>query len=80
MVQRESSNLARQKIELEVDQFLRAREYSKISQFGAEYFLLCHHVECVLFCQTEEVGEKGSTMIHLPTGQLSNRVYKLSTT
>ena len=49
-----------------MDQFLRAREYSKISQFGAEYFLLCHHVECVLFCQTVEVGEHYDPPAHGP--------------
>jgi hypothetical protein len=81
VVQKESSNLARQKIETEVDQFLRVREYisshSKISQFGAEYSLLCQHLECVVFCQ-DGVGEKGITMIHLPTAQLTYRVYKLN--
>ena len=50
VVQRDtdSSNLARQKIE--VDLFLGAREYisshSKISQVDAEYSLLCQHMEC----------------------------------
>eukprot|EP00090_Calanus_glacialis_P004263 TRINITY_DN13151_c0_g1_i1.p1 TRINITY_DN13151_c0_g1~~TRINITY_DN13151_c0_g1_i1.p1 ORF type:complete len:436 (+),score=203.48 TRINITY_DN13151_c0_g1_i1:53-1360(+) len=82
VVQRDSSNLARQKIEKEVDQFLRAREYisshSKISQFGAEYSLLCQHVESLVFCQEEEVGEKGVTMIHLPSAKLTYQVYKLN--
>ena len=73
VVQRDGSNLARQNIETEVDQFLRAKEYissdSKISQFGAEYSLLCVHVECVQLC-LEEQGENRITMIHLPSAQL----------
>ena len=82
VVQRDSSNLARQRVEKEVDQFLRAREYisshSKISQFGAEYSLLCQHVESLVFCQEEEVREKGVTMIHLPSAKLTYQVYKLN--
>eukprot|EP00092_Neocalanus_flemingeri_P022459 GFUD01024357.1.p1 GENE.GFUD01024357.1~~GFUD01024357.1.p1 ORF type:complete len:441 (+),score=191.72 GFUD01024357.1:70-1392(+) len=81
VVQRDSSNLARQRIETEVDQFLRTREYissyTKVSQFGAEYSLLCQHVECLQLCQ-EDVGEQGITMIHLPSAQLTYRVYKLN--
>jgi len=82
VVQKDTSNLDRKRVEKEVDQFLRAREYisshSKISQFGAEYPLLCGHLESIVFCQEEEVGEKGVTMIYLPTAKLTYMVYKLN--
>ena len=82
VVQKDCSNLARQRIENEVDQFLRAKEYissqSKITQFGAEYAVISQHVESVIFCHEEEVGEKGVSMVHLPTAQIKYRVYKLN--
>jgi len=82
VVQKDNSNIARQRIEQEVDQFLRANEYisshSKISQFGAQYTVLCQHVESIIFCQEEEVGDKGVSMVHLPTAQILYRVYKLN--
>jgi len=78
VVQKDNSNLVRQKIEQEVEQFLRAKEFisigSKITQFGEGYSLLSQHVECVLFCQEEE----GVTMMHLPTALINFRVYKLN--
>jgi len=78
VVQKDNSNLARLKIEQEVEQFLRGKEYisigSRITQFGAGYTLLSQHVECVLFCQEEE----GVTMVHLPTALINFRVYKLN--
>jgi len=81
VVQKDHSNLARRMIEVEVDQFLRAKEYisshTKISQFGTEYSLLHEHVECLQMCQ-EEGGDKGSTMIYLPSANLTYMVYKLN--
>ena len=81
VVQKDGSNLTSKMIELEVDQFLKAKEYidnhTKITQFEKEYTVICQHVESVIL-DHEEDGEMGVSMVHLPTAKINYKVYKLN--
>jgi len=79
VVQKDRSNLARHQLEKEVDMFVRSKEYInchvKISDFGSSS--LRDHVESVTLCPEEDRGCQASRGVHLPSAQLTYRVFKL---
>merc|ERR1719233_1221809 len=69
------------KIQQEVNQFLKAKEYisnhAKITQFGQENAVICQHVESVIL-DLEEEEKSEVSMVYLPSAKINYKVYKLN--